>query len=143
MQCEMCGKPATGKAIVEGVTMQVCATCASFGNKLDAPRQAPNVAHRAAEPLLSIVDDAGTRVKRAREQQGLAQKDFALRISEHQSVLQHIETGKQEPSLELARKLEKALHITLVEETAPITLSTTKSPSTAITIGDLLKLKSE
>jgi putative transcription factor len=143
MHCETCGKPATTKAIIEGVEMQVCAKCASFGTILTAPRQAQKTVRTSIEPVLSIIDDAGSRVKRAREQQGIAQKDFALQISEHQSVLQHIETGKQEPSLELARKLEKALRITLIEESAPVTLTTSKHESAPVTIGDLLKIKNE
>lgn len=136
----MCRKPASAKAIIESVEMQVCTKCATFGKILEAPRQAQKAVQRAVEPLFSVVTDAGSLVKRAREQQGLAQKDFALRISEHQSVLQHVETGKQEPSLELARKLEKALRITLIEESTPVTIATTKSASTPVTIGDLLKL---
>ena len=140
MQCELCGKAATSRAIVEGVTMNVCAGCARFGNELRAPvmtTRAPIA--QAPEPLLTIVDDVGMKIKSAREKQGLTQQAFALKLNEHQSVLHQIETGHREPNIELARKLEKVLRITLVEAVENVSLKAEKDTSGPVTIADLIK----
>lgn len=143
MDCELCGKNATERAIIEGATLNVCAKCASFGNRLAPPTQIAAPKRQApAAPVLTVVSDVDARVRAAREKLGLSQKDFALKLNEHQSVIHHIEIGKP-VSLELARKLEKALRLTLVEASTAVTITSEKTKTGPVTIGDLIKLKSE
>jgi putative transcription factor len=141
MQCELCGKPATLRASIEGVTMSTCAACARFGTTLQAPVHAVKKVIAEPEPLLTVVDDAGMKVKAGREKLGLSQQDFALKLNEHQSVIHKIETGHHEPNLELARKLEKLLRITLIETVENVSVSSEKTKTGPVTIGDMLKIK--
>ncbi len=148
MNCELCGKVATLKAVVESVTMDVCASCGRFGTVLKTPiasvipAKARSIA-ASSQPVIvqGIVTDAGERIKQARERAGLSQKDFALKINEHQSVLHHAEAGHAELSIELARKLERALHVVLIEDHQEVKISATKSASEPVTLGDLIKIK--
>ncbi|MBI4144973.1 TIGR00270 family protein [Candidatus Woesearchaeota archaeon] len=142
MDCELCGKPATKKALVEGVNLNVCNACVKLGQEVRAPL-VPVKKTVSAEPLIvqAIVPDPGTRIKQAREKFGLTQKDFAIKINEHQSVIHKLETGHLDLTLDLARKLEKALHIKLIEERQDVTLSAPKTNNGPVTIGDLIRLK--
>ncbi|HSU72765.1 MAG TPA: multiprotein bridging factor aMBF1 [Candidatus Binatia bacterium] len=145
MQCELCGKEgATLRSNVEGAELTVCQKCAGYGTTLrSAPIAQPqkNVVHA---PVVQHrpVSNAGELVKRAREKLGLSQKDFALKLNEHQSMLHKIEAGHA-PSLEFARKLEKQLHISLTEEYQEVKFSATKATDQGLTLGDVIKLKDE
>jgi uncharacterized protein (TIGR00270 family) len=146
MQCELCGKEgATLRSHVEGAELTVCQKCAGYGTTLRAASVAQP--KKAAVQSQSIqhrpVTNAGELVKRARERQGLSQKDFALKLNEHQSVLHKIEAGNA-PSLELARKLEKALNIPLIEEYQEVKIPLVKETASAgLTLGDVIRLKDE
>ncbi len=141
MNCELCGKPATERAIIEGATLTVCAKCVQFGNRLAPPAVKQTISYaKPAEPVLTVVTNVHTLVRQAREKSGVSQKDFALKLNEHQSVIHHIEIGKP-VSIELARKLEKALRLTLVEESTPVQVTNEKTKNVAMTIGDMIKIK--
>jgi len=146
MQCELCGKEGiTVRAMVEGAELTVCQKCAGYGAtlKTQAPQAAPKKAVSTPVVQYRAVLNAGQLVKHAREKLGLTQKDFARKLNEHQSIIHKVEAG-QEPSLDLARRLEKALRITLVEEYQEVKFSPAKSsPSAGLTLGDLIRLKDE
>jgi len=145
--CEMCGKPATARALVESTEMDVCAGCARFGKPLSSfPRYAApakKAAPRPAGPAYGLVSDWSKRIRDARTKSGLTQKEFALKINEKESVLHHWETGTTEPDIETARKLERILHVTLVEETTPlpVTGAGKKQAGAGLTIGDVLRMR--
>ena len=90
-----------------------------------------------------IVSDYAKRIRQAREKLGLTQKDFAMKISEKESVLHKLETGAIEPSIETAKKLEKTLKIKLVEqrEEENEVVQAGKKEAEGFTIGDMLKKK--
>jgi putative transcription factor len=147
MKCDLCGtKEVTCTARVEGVLVQVCDACARFGTVVKmAPK--PTLQKRAAEEkketkdevIEIVVPDYAARIRKAREKSGILPKDFAKQVAEKESVILHLEAGKMLPNLELARKLERALHITLIER---IEAKEEKMPVTArdgMTLGDLIK----
>jgi putative transcription factor len=159
--CDLCGK--TGimyKVEIEGSRVVACETCAKFGKVLfEVKEQTPSVksgkkesvqtktSHqiaKAPETLQLIVKDYSTRIKNAREKQKIKQEDFAKMISEKESVILHLESGKMQPNLQLASKLEKVLGIKLIEE---ITLEPEekkeglKPNSGPMTLGDLINIK--
>ena len=133
---------------VEGATMSLCSKCSKFGKVLAAiiqhtpekrePRQqsAPK-----EEVSLIISPDFAAKIKQSREKLGIRQEEFAKKINEKVSTLHHIETGKFEPSLKLARILELFLNIKLVEEHQEIHIDKEAKPSGSFTIGDFIKLK--
>ncbi|MDP7457542.1 MAG: helix-turn-helix domain-containing protein, partial [Candidatus Woesearchaeota archaeon] len=65
----------------------------------------------------------------------------AKKINEKVSLIHHIETGKTEPSIALAKKLERFLNISLVKQDEQIPVHIEKSSSEAMTIGDMIKVK--
>ncbi|MHB8360481.1 MAG: multiprotein bridging factor aMBF1 [Thermoplasmataceae archaeon] len=65
---------------------------------------------------LEIVPDYYQIVKDAREKLSITQEDLALKMMEKKHVLANIERGDLKPDIRTARKLEKILKITLLEE---------------------------
>lgn len=166
MQCEVCGRRIKGKtykAIIEGARLVVCSDCATLGSlswELKTPKPAKSVAkvHRplklkskttknkqsSLEPTLELIVDFGTRIRQAREAQGLSHEDLGRKINEKVSVLKKLESQRMTPDNKLAEKLQYALKIKLLvpptKEKLPKQLITT-APSKTITLGDLIKSK--
>lgn len=63
------------------------------------------------EPLLSIYEEIGSRIRSAREQIGLTQKEFAKKMMISQQVISRVESGKQNISLKTLSKLCEQLGI--------------------------------
>lgn len=150
--CDMCGKAEQlVNALIEGVEMKVCRNCASFGKILQAPRafspQNYFSRQKSQEPQIieQIVEEYALKIKQAREKRKLNQEEFAKMLNEKESVLHNIEAGKQKPSMELAKKLEKVLGIILIETIKPDELTAEKQdsprPKGPLTIGDMLLMK--
>ncbi len=148
MQCEVCGKDAElFTAVVEGTQLRVCTPCGRFGKILS--RVTPPVltkkqqtVHREPLQIEAIVSDYAHHIRSAREKRELTQQDFAKLIMIKESLLHKIETGQFEPPLDLARRLEKTLHLKLVEIREETSASLQKDDRpTGLTIGDILKLK--
>lgn len=140
--CEMCGKALPlFVAIVEGAEVQVCANCGKFGNVLRKPVAKAVPKKVIQEVIETVVEDYAERVRKAREKLGKTQKEFALMLTEKESVVQHIESGTMAPSIEMARKLEKLLKIQLVEQEKQEVVEKNSKPSGPLTIGDLLASK--
>lgn len=62
------------------------------------------------------VEGYGAAVRRARESMGLTREELAAHVQEKSTVIKKIENEELRPSLQLARKLEKALRITILRE---------------------------
>ena len=163
MQCEMCGEIIRGapKLVrVEGAELQVCSKCEKFGTEVQQPRRnglarpAPAAAKTgrpgAAGPAPSayrkrdlfdymegeIVDDYAARIRHAREEKGLSQKDLAMQLKEKEHLIRKIENAELVPEEDVRKKLEKALSIRLID--APETETEKKvSGPLAPTLGDL------
>ncbi len=150
--CEMCGKAEQlVTALIEGVEMKVCRNCASFGQVLQTPRAFSHgnsfSRQKSQEPQIieQIVEECALKIKQAREKRKLNQEEFAKMLNEKESVLHNIEAGKQKPSMELAKKLEKILGISLIEIIKPDEITSEKQdspgPNGPMTIGDMLLMK--
>jgi len=161
MQCEMCGETIRGapKLVrVEGAELQVCGKCEKFGTAVQQPRRtdvsrpaAPRQgASRAPAPALpahrkrdlfdfmegDVVDDYDKRIRQARMEKGLSQKDLAMQMKEKEHLIRKIENHELIPEEDVRRKLEKVLGIRLID--APVTETEKKVPgSLAPTLGDL------
>ena len=161
MQCEMCGETIRGapKLIrVEGAELQVCARCGKFGTEVQQPRRT-DVPRPAARPGMAgrpvavpvpgqrkrdmfdymegeIVDDYAARIKNARMEKGLTQKDLALQMMVRELLIKKIEKGELIPEEEVRKKLEKVLGIKLVDVVASDAESKAQAKITQ-TLGDL------
>ncbi len=161
MDCDMCGsnKGPFYRATVEGTTMIVCNNCKSYASEARIIREEPVVKKKkqqdsvinktvVEEPEIIevIVPDYASRIKRAREKLGLKQEELAKRIAEKESLIHSVESGHHEPSMDLARKLERILKIKLVEtvrDDKPLSAPSNNSgrKNGPLTIGDLLLRK--
>ena len=147
MSCELCGKGGEMfKAIVEGSEMTICQQCSKFGKVIAKPKpiqikkkQFIKQKERKPETIFLIADNYAQLIKRAREKINLKQEEVAKRIAEKESLIHSIESGKQEPDINLARKLERFFKIKLVEEHKEEDKIITRTKSQGFTIGDLLK----
>jgi len=153
MNCDMCGKGTDEvyAALVEGTEMHLCNGCSKYGKVLRGIKQQPKkekkpkiIVQKPEEPeiIQSIVEDYSLIIKRAREKMKLSQKDFAKMLSEKESLIHNLETGKMEPSIKTAQKLEKSLGVKLIEEIEERkgADSGRKGNPGGFTIGDMIKL---
>ncbi len=143
--CEMCGKDSSlVNTAIEQVEMKVCSGCARFGTVRES-NELPQFHERKAEhkePGLRIVSNYALLLRRSREGKGLTQEDFAKSLQERESIVAKWEQGKMQPSVEAARKLEKLLNVSLIEE--DIEMSAVKNKSSAsggFTLGDFIKVR--
>lgn len=127
--------------------MAVCKECASFGQILRQPTafagKKQTIPQRPKEPVIveEIVEEYAMKIKQAREKRNLNQEEFARFLGERESILQKIESGRQKPTIELAKKLEKQLGIQLIERIEEEIVEQKKSAKGPLTIGDMLQMK--
>jgi len=146
--CEMCGKDEpTILSLVEGVELRVCEKCAGFGKPVKrkpiSKEQTPRIEKKPLpekEIVQSIREDYFELIRNKREKMGLTQKDFSKFLSEKESLIHKIESGLYVPPIDLARKIEKQLGLSLVEE-KEVTPQHTKIKKETFTIGDIIKVK--
>ena len=145
--CDMCGREGNlNQAIVEGSLLNVCDNCARFGKVILIKKAVKEIKHdkkptrRTTELINIIVEDYPKEIKEAREKQGLKQEELAKKINEKESLIHKLETGHLQPTILIARKLEKVLNIKLIElyEEQHEGLN---FKDAAVTIGDLVRLK--
>ncbi len=161
--CEMCGHIGSElhRAIVEGTLLSLCDKCVRFGEVVQMNQVPKEVVdkrldyyrtHRYSSMSLppdfsgedNIVKDYAERIKKAREKTGKTQEEIALDLAEKSSILQKIESGHQEPSLKLARKLEQFFKIQLVQKEQKMAeddIRDYRVSSTGVTIGDVITFK--
>jgi putative transcription factor len=114
--CELCGKPATTRARVEGVLFSVCASCSALGVEVKAkPAPAARPSFRPAFKERFVAQDFGFRIRQARQRRGLTEKDAAQLLAIKESTLLNLEAGKMQPDDALLRKLEKFYGLSLSE----------------------------
>ena len=155
MQCDMCGsEEQLYQTDIEGSLLKVCKGCSIHGKVLrrvipPVPKKQEDTLDPVKTPQLSrpelvqvIVEDYPQRIKLAREKLGLSQKDMAMKLAVKESTLHLFESGHLEPSMDIARKLEKVLRIKLVEqESAASEESLGGRRDSNLTIGDMLKVR--
>ena len=155
INCDLCGRVEENlsRTLIENVELNVCKECSKFGKVL-APvkRYSPKEQHKMMqkaqqshapkeEKIEIIVENYAELIKKKRESKGMSQKDFALKINEKESTMHHIETGASEPSMELAKKLERALGLKLIEHHEEQHGISKRKMEEGFTLGDFIKAK--
>ncbi len=141
--CDTCGKSTPlFRAEIEGVMMNVCRECGSFGKILGSAERVEvkikKTVREEPESQEAVVSNIGRKIKEKREQLKMTQEDFAKMIREKLSVLQKMESGSFTPDIQTARNLEKLLKIRLIEETRQEKIKMAGGKLPQMTIGDLL-----
>ncbi len=142
--CDMCGKQGNLlNADVESVNMMVCQNCARFGTikrKADAIFVPQKKMHQ--EQPFRVTANYASLLRQAREKQGLSQEDFARSLQEKESIVAKWELGRIQPSVEVARRLEKILSVSLVVEEVEQPFEKDKSArGDSFTLGDFMKVR--
>ncbi len=156
MDCEVCGNAIRGKAVqvkIEGSLMRTCERCAKFGTQerpwsehKQGSSHAPRVFRpqpRPPQPVVEpeIVENYAELIRHAREKAGLTQEQFGKKINEKASIIARLESHAMVPSTKLARKLEKALGIKLLERAKEAEVKGLGKAANELTIGDMIKIK--
>jgi uncharacterized protein (TIGR00270 family) len=152
VSCELCGsKDARFDAEIEGTMMHVCEGCARFGKVKHSSKAKILVEEKKTapqEPVYLFIQGYGSIIKKSRERLGLKQEEFGKRLNIKESMLHQLESEHFKPDIELAHRLEKELHIKIVEEIKPgpqdgseASGSTGKKNAGTLTLGDMIKIK--
>jgi len=147
MLCDMCGKEAElFKTKIENTLLDVCSSCGRYGNVLRKSIEERQPSAQKKEAITKpteelIIEDYHLLVRQKREKLGLTHEEFAKMLNEKVSLIHKLETGSIALSVPLARKLEKQLHLTLIEKYPAQHQKQAKISSASFTIGDLIKVK--
>jgi len=130
MQCEICGGYVeVGKRVrVEGAIVTACDRCAGYGEVVAVVRKPkPRLRRRVEEGKEKPVN--------------LKQEELAKKINEPASLIHRIESGRMEPTTEVARKLERVLRIKLIKKVEDVEFKETKAEKGGLTLGDLIVVR--
>ena len=134
-ECPICGGIIWGrgqKVLIEGAKITVCDNCAQHGKKIYRPTsniqfkntsqikpqttsKKQRVKPRDVEEL-EIVSDYAKKIRNVRSNIKLNQDQFAQKLNEKPSLLRRIEAGKVEPTVKLAKKIQKIYNIQLIKK---------------------------
>jgi len=154
----LCGRPIYGKGyivIVDRAEVLACSKCVKK-HKLNVIRiidKNISMKKRGLKPtpkrytpkktriVEEIVEDYAELIREAREAMGLTKDVLAAMVGEKVSVIRRIEDGSLQPSIPLARKLEKVLKIKLIEEVIEDEEIYRSPREYEITLGDIVEFK--
>lgn len=147
-ECEFCGRATKDIYIVdvENVELRACASCAKgkhiIRTELESAPKKPGQAPRP-KPLrdedYELVEDYSTRVRNAREGMKIPIKVLAEMLNEKEHLLLRIEEGKTRPTIDLTKKLEKALKIKLTQPPSEEKMQVKTGKTDKATIGDFVE----
>ncbi|MGB9175201.1 MAG: multiprotein bridging factor aMBF1, partial [Methanoregula sp.] len=149
---------------VEGAELSVCSKCEKFGTEVQQVRRTdirapqkgagsrPVVAPAGAAAQVrykrdmfdfmdgEIVDDYAARIRHARMEKGLSQKELAMQMKEKENLIRKIENGELIPEDDVRKKLEKTLEIRLLDAMASEDEKKVQNKLTP-TLGDLTVIR--
>ncbi len=139
VSCEICGKPASLTAIVEGAELEVCNNCAKYGKVKEAPRHVTFQEFRQ-EKEFEIIQGYGNLIQTKRLELGLSREELAKKLNLKESTLKNYEDGRFKPTQIDVEKLEAILKIKLLTEIQQ-EKTQKKKISGSLTIGDVIIIK--
>ncbi len=138
-ECPICGSiiwDKGQKVLLEGAKITVCHNCAQHGTKLHKPPTNTQIKksypyNRKNPPKrqvlkkdfigdLELISDYANKIRNKRNSLGLNQDQFAQKLNEKPSLLKRIETGKVEPTIKLAKKIEDIYNLKILKKTDEI-----------------------
>lgn len=159
MDCEICGKGIEDDEYflirIESANLKVCIDCKDSGKLLHSqnrPSRDNPLTQQARSPQpqreeFELVEGFGKKMQIARNSMGIPLKVLAEQLAETESFLERVEKEKTHPSISLAKRIEKALGIKLVEGAAPPggtdveELLKKSSKTKGLTLGDILEIE--
>ncbi|MGQ9543345.1 MAG: multiprotein bridging factor aMBF1 [Candidatus Bathyarchaeia archaeon] len=161
MNCEICGSVIHGhpkRIVIEGSRLVVCPECSGLGEPDLKPKAETSTVKpepvRTLAPVkigssrlpkefeeLEIVEDFPKRIREAREERGMSQKDLAETVKERLSIIQKLELGKMVPDMKLARILEHTLKIKLLTPRKEPEIVDVGEANYELTLGDVIQYR--
>lgn len=163
-ECEVCGEVIRGKPVlvsIGGTKMSVCPKCSKLGTPVEqpgseirnqlsgkirtvSPKGQPVVTKKRTRDVFDlmggeIVEDFSEKIREARIEKGLSQKDLAFELKEKEGLIKKIEKGMI-PEDDVRKKLEEALGISLLDS-FDASQNTGKAGHITPTLGDVMKFK--
>lgn len=165
--CEACGELIRGRSKVVRIEgsqpMKVCDRCARHGTEVQVqtgPRPSSSTrgggqasASRSPAPTArrrrdvfdliggDIVEDYADRIREARLEKGMSQKDLALELKEKEHLIRKIENGDLKPEDSVRKKLEAALGIRLIDSDGIPDDGGGHGDVAGTTLGDVIQIK--
>jgi putative transcription factor len=103
-------------------------------------KQRSNIVERVER--YEFVEGYGEIIRKARERLGLTREELGALIQDKSSVIKKIENEELKPTIEQAKKLEKALKVKILVEVSEEVEELFKPPKpkpSGVTLGDLLR----
>lgn len=170
LSCDVCGSPIEGEPIIVEIEGAVLTLCPKCGRKyintkgvrvIRGPTQVQvgtqgvsvvkyesrrGTTYRISRPRVNVdryevVENYAELIREARESLGMGRDVLAKVVGIKESVLKRIEDGQLIPDIELARKLEKVLGVSLLRESEEVGMDVTKPIDTTLTLGDVVTLR--
>jgi uncharacterized protein (TIGR00270 family) len=148
-ECEICGRESSLYTVeIDRAKLRVCFDCSKSGKLIESPKPqfkqkqqpyAPATKPHATE--FELIADYGSKVKSARERMHITRNVLAEMINEKESFLERVEAEKAPPTESLARRLERALGISLYEEVGVGSSPGSKTEKRGLTLGDVIRVK--
>lgn len=147
-ECELCGAPTKSVYVVnvEDVELRVCTKCAQGKKVVKTQNYTPDAARKPSRPRREedqqLVENYGKVIREARDRMKLPLKVLAEMLNEKETLLSRVEQQSTLPTIELTKKLEKALSIRLTDSDSGT--DTGISPSTkksGATLGEFVDKK--
>lgn len=143
--CQICGKDADSlkKVKIEGAKLDVCDSCSDMGEEVKtSSRKGKRRKTQSPGPRTEkvLVGDYGSRIKQARENEGISIKELADELNEKSSLLSKLEKQDLKPDNALAEKLEKRLDLDLYTMPTVHDYDAPSSDSRKATLGDVAKV---
>jgi putative transcription factor len=142
--CHICGEPAVSKSLIEGAKVPVCNGCRGYGRELESVspegvRLTQLATGGTRLPEFSVKPGYGEVVRRAREKEGYTRELLAKKLFINEGELSKIESEKLVPGELVARKLERALSITLLEQAGEQARASQapRSPGGGVVLGEV------
>ena len=137
-ECELCGRNAVKKALVEEALLKVCNECVRYGTEV---REVERPVKEKVIPLedISLDPSFSTIIKAKRESLSLSRDQLAEKLGEKAAVIARVEKGMH-PTVQLTKKLERALKIKLLGyEFKEQAIKVTKTGE--LTLGDVAEVR--
>ncbi len=170
MFCEICGKKITStlyRITLEGSVLIVCKECSVFGENakpyipkktVPKPKEKRGTKETRYKKNLKVIKEPKDKgfdeeyeivenyseiIKGIRLKLGLKQEKFAEILNEKTSLIKKIEKGAIEPSLDLARKIERRFNVKIIKEKVQEEVLNSKfsGKEEALTLGEIARIK--
>jgi len=122
--------------------MKVCSSCSNIGEEIKTGSRKKRKSRNSSTPRTEkvIVNDYGSRIKEAREEEQISIEELAEELNEKSSLLSKLEKQDLKPDNTLAKKLSERLGVELYTTPTVHNHEVDSGDDRKATIGDVAEL---